>query len=95
MLLSGHSVGIHQEKSLHTTRQGTLCHSRLSSLSHCGLILAYRVEIVCMQVGNDLSNILPKSSHMRKKPTTTTTFIIALSSLLILSFSSKKFTKNT
>ena len=40
MLLSRHSVGIYQETSSHATHQGTLSHSHLSSLSHCGLILA-------------------------------------------------------
>ena len=40
MLLSFHSVGTYQETSSHATRQGTLGFSRLSSLSHCGLILA-------------------------------------------------------
>ena len=40
MPLSRHSVGTYQETSSHATRQGTLGHSRLSSLSHCGLILA-------------------------------------------------------
>ena len=39
-LLSRHSVGTYQETSSHTTHQETLGHSRLSSLSHCGLILA-------------------------------------------------------
>ena len=39
MSLSRQSVGIYQETSSHATRQGTLGHSRLSSLSHCGLIL--------------------------------------------------------
>ena len=38
--------GTYQERSSHATRQGTLCHSRLSLLSHCGLILAYRVKLV-------------------------------------------------
>ena len=38
--LSRHSVGTYQGTSSHATRQGTLSHSRLSSLSHCGLILA-------------------------------------------------------
>ena len=47
MPLSRHSVGTYQEMSSHATRQGTLGHSRLSSLSHCGLILAERVELVC------------------------------------------------
>ena len=40
MPLSMHSVGTYQETSSHATRQGTLGHSRLSWLSHCGLILA-------------------------------------------------------
>ena len=35
-----------RETNSHTTRSGTLGHSRLSSLSHCGLILAERVELV-------------------------------------------------
>ena len=37
MPLSKHSVGTYQETSSHATRQG---YSRLSSLSHYGLILA-------------------------------------------------------
>ena len=42
MPLSRHRVGIYQETSLHlhTTHWETLSHSRLSLLSHCGLILA-------------------------------------------------------
>ena len=40
MPLSGHSVGTYQETSSHATCQGTLSHSRLSSLSYFGLILA-------------------------------------------------------
>ena len=47
MPLSGHSVGTNQESSSHAIRQGTLRHNRLNSLSHCRLILAYRVELVC------------------------------------------------
>ena len=42
MSLSRHSVGTYQETSSHATRQGTLGHSRLSSLSHCGLILVFK-----------------------------------------------------
>ena len=38
--LSRHSVGTCQETSSHATRQGTIGYSCLSSLSHCGLILA-------------------------------------------------------
>ena len=40
MPLSGHSVGTYQETNQHATRQGTLGHSHLDSLIHCGLILA-------------------------------------------------------
>ena len=47
MPLSGQSVGIYQETSSHATRQGTLGHSRLRSLSHFGLILVERVGLVC------------------------------------------------
>ena len=43
MLLCRHSVEIYQETSSHASRQTTLSHSRLSSLNHCGLILAKRV----------------------------------------------------
>ena len=38
--LSRHSLGTYLETRSHATRQGTLGHSLLSSLSHCGLILA-------------------------------------------------------
>ena len=47
MPLSSHSVGTYQEMSSHATRQGTLGHDRLSSLSHGGLIMALRVKLVC------------------------------------------------
>ena len=40
MPLSRQSVGIYLETSSHATCQGTFGHSRLSSLSHCGLIMA-------------------------------------------------------
>ena len=40
MPLSSQSVEIYQETSSHATRQGTLGHSHLSLLSHCGLTLA-------------------------------------------------------
>ena len=44
---SRHSVGTCPETSSHATCQRTLGHSRLSLLSHCRLILAVRVELVC------------------------------------------------
>ena len=40
MQLSRHSVSTYPETSSHATCQGTLAHSRLSSMNHCGLILA-------------------------------------------------------
>ena len=40
MPLPRHSVGTSPETSSHATCQGTLDHSRLSSLSHCGLTQA-------------------------------------------------------
>ena len=40
MPLCRHSVGIYQETRSHAIHQGALSHSCLSSLSHCGLILA-------------------------------------------------------
>ena len=46
MPLSWHSVGTYPETNSHATCQGTFGHSRLSSLNHCGLILAQRVELV-------------------------------------------------
>ena len=49
MPLSRHSVGTYLEKSSYATyNEGTLRHSRLSSLSRCGLILAERVELECL-----------------------------------------------
>ena len=40
VLLPKHSVGTYQKMSSHATRQEILIYSCLSSLSHCGLILA-------------------------------------------------------
>ena len=45
MPLSRRSVGTYPETSSHATRQGTLSHNRLSSLSHCGLILALKRSV--------------------------------------------------
>ena len=42
MPLSRHSVRTYSETSSHATCQGTIGHSHLSSLSHCGLILAQK-----------------------------------------------------
>ena len=47
MPLSRHSVGTYPETSSHATCRETFSHSRLGPLSHCGLILASRVELVC------------------------------------------------
>ena len=38
--LSRYIVGTYQEMTSHATHHGTLCHSRLSLLGHCKLILA-------------------------------------------------------
>ena len=40
MPLTWYSVGTYQETNSRVPHQGTLGHSRLSSLSHCELILA-------------------------------------------------------
>ena len=47
MPLPRHSAGTYPETSSHATCQETFGHGRLSSLSHCGPILAQRVELVC------------------------------------------------
>ena len=78
MPLSRHSVGSYQETSSHVTRKGTLGHSRLrlaeplwtepglkSGISIRELISTLKKKT---QARNELSNILPKISHVRKKP---------------------------
>ena len=76
MPLSRHSVGTYQETSSHTTRQGTLGNSRLSSLSHCvdpGLKSGISVRDLIFTLKKkkkrktQAANILPNSSHARKK----------------------------
>ena len=42
MSLSRHSVGTNPETSSHATCRGTFSHSRLRSLSHCGLVVVYK-----------------------------------------------------
>ena len=68
-------------KRAHT--QAVREHSVTVVLACCGLTLAKRMELMCAsksplkkkrkkaQAGNELSNILPKSSHARKKANTT------------------------
>ena len=49
-MVSRHSVGTYHSIRLtspYAAHQGTFSHSCLSSLSHCGLILALRVELMC------------------------------------------------
>ena len=46
MPLSGHSKGTYPETSSHTICLGTFGLSRLSSLSHFGLIMSKRVGLV-------------------------------------------------
>ena len=79
MPLFGHSVGTYPETSSQAVCQETFGHSRHSLLSHCGLILAERVEVVRAsfkkkkkaQAGNEWSNIVPTSPQARKKKATT------------------------
>ena len=63
MPLSRLSVGTYPETSSHANRQGTFGHSRLRSLSHCGLILALRVELVCASY----SPLQKKKKKLKKK----------------------------
>ena len=70
-----------RKTSSHATRCETLGHNRLSSLSHCGLILAQNrsgidvCELISTlhftknaEVGSESSNLPPKSSQARKEP---------------------------
>ena len=79
MPLSRHSVGTYRDTSSHATRQGTLGHSRLRSLSHCGLIwpkewnkcaranLHFKKRKKEKDTGGDeWSNLLQKTSQARK-----------------------------
>ena len=75
MLLSRHSVGTYQEMSSQASRQGKIGQSSQlteplwtdpglkSAISVCKLISTKKKA----QVGNELSNILTKSLHARKK----------------------------
>ena len=45
MPLCRHNVGAYQETSSRATRQGTLGHSCLSSLSHCDLTQAKKKKV--------------------------------------------------
>ena len=63
MLLSRHSVGTYPETSSHATCQETFGHSRLSSQSHCGLILSKRVELVCAS----LSRLKKKKERKKER----------------------------
>ena len=62
MPLFRHSVAIYPETSSQASCQGTFGHSRLSSLSHCGLILAQRVELVYAS-----KSLLEKKKKKRKR----------------------------
>ena len=55
---SRHSVGTYPETSSHASRHGTLSTSRLTSLSHCGLILAERLQ----SVGANYATLWKKSA---------------------------------
>ena len=80
MSLSRQSVGIYQETNSRSTHEGTLGQSSqlseplwtypglMNGLSLRELISTLKKKEKKAQVGNELSNILPKSSHARKKP---------------------------
>ena len=83
MPLSRHSVGTYRETSLYATRQGTLGHSRLRSLTHCGLThCGLKSEISVREListlkkkkkkkhrrGMNCPTFSKKSPHARKKP---------------------------
>ena len=83
MPLSRHSVGTYQETSSHATRQGTLGQSSQlakplwtdpgvkNGISVRKLISTLKKEKKKKaQAGNELSNIVPKSSHMREMKAT-------------------------
>ena len=72
MPLPRHSVGTYQVTSSHATRQGTLSHSRLSSLRHCGLAL--KVELVCAKWSNLLSQIRATEEEKPPPPSPVWTF---------------------
>ena len=58
------SAGTHQETHSHATRQGTLVHSRLSSLNHCGMILGLKELNWYARVDFDLF----KKIKIKKRP---------------------------
>ena len=79
LLLSRHSMGTYQETSSHATCQGTFSQSSqhpeqlwtdhgLKSGINVRKLIATLKKKKKAQVGNELSNILPKSSHARTKP---------------------------
>ena len=81
MPLCRHNVGTYKKKtSSHATRQRTLGHSRLSSPSHSGLILAFKkkwnwcapaglhLKKEEAQPGNESSNLTQKVLASGEKP---------------------------
>ena len=80
MPLSRHSVGTYQETTSHATRQGTLGHFRLSSLSHLltdsdlksGISVSELIYVLKYinknaEAENEWSNLSQKSLQARKK----------------------------
>ena len=61
-----HSLGTYPGASFNGTLQGTIGYSRLSSLSHCGLILAYESEMSVRELISSHSN-LDVVCHKKKK----------------------------
>ena len=66
-MLSKHGVETYQGKRAHTTRQETLGHSRLSSLGHCGLILALKSGISVWMLISTLKKKSAGKMNLQKK----------------------------
>ena len=77
MSLSRHSVGTYPETSSHATCQGTLGHSRLSSMSHCGLILAKKTTTTKKKGAGGESVVEHSPKIMANEEKTTTTSVDA------------------
>ena len=65
--LSRHRVGAYPETSSHATCQGTFGHCRLSSLSHCGLILVQKSGIRVRELISTSKNKQANKQTNKKK----------------------------
>ena len=71
MPLSRHSLGTYPETSSHTTRQGTLDHSRLSSLSQLWPTVQLRELVSTLRKKEREKGTVPKILAREEKATTT------------------------